>query len=61
MGHTRKGAARPDQQAQFLQVHGLQRHPPADLQPQLLPFLSSIGVTETMFILLLSMSGQKRY
>jgi len=31
------------------------------LQPQLWPFLPSIGVTETMFILLLSMSGQKRY
>ena len=48
-GRTRSGARpSPAQQLQFLQVHGLQRQPPSDLQVQGLAVLSSIRVTEIM-------------
>ena len=52
---------RSGQHAQFLHVQGLQRQPPSALQLQDVTFLSLIGVAETMFILLLSMIGQKGY
>jgi len=48
---SRQGAVSSDQQAQFLQVQGLQ------LQPR----FAAKGVTEIMVILLLSNSGQKGY